>query len=113
VVRLRRGHDWLKDIAATLSPGQPIYVMLYAARSCSSASSTRRWCSTRGDRGQPEEERGLRARDPSRATRRPLHRQDSDAADAGRAVYITAVCLLPEFLILKWNVPFYFGGTSC
>lgn len=28
------------------------------------------------------------------------------------AVYITLVCLLPEFLILNWNVPFYFGGTS-
>jgi len=28
------------------------------------------------------------------------------------AVYITAVCLLPEFLVLKYNVPFYFGGTS-
>jgi preprotein translocase subunit SecY len=28
------------------------------------------------------------------------------------AIYISAVCLLPEFLILYWNVPFYFGGTS-
>jgi preprotein translocase subunit SecY len=28
------------------------------------------------------------------------------------AVYITIVCLIPEFLILKFNVPFYFGGTS-
>ena len=28
------------------------------------------------------------------------------------AAYITAVCLMPEFLILEWNVPFYFGGTS-
>ena len=28
------------------------------------------------------------------------------------AIYITAVCLLPEFLILYFNVPFYFGGTS-
>ena len=28
------------------------------------------------------------------------------------AIYITAVCLLPEFLVLKYNVPFYFGGTS-
>jgi preprotein translocase subunit SecY len=28
------------------------------------------------------------------------------------ALYITLVCLLPEFLILNWNVPFYFGGTS-
>lgn len=28
------------------------------------------------------------------------------------AAYVTAVCLLPEFLIMQWNVPFYFGGTS-
>ena len=28
------------------------------------------------------------------------------------AIYITGVCLLPEFLILYFNVPFYFGGTS-
>jgi preprotein translocase subunit SecY len=28
------------------------------------------------------------------------------------AIYVTLVCLLPEFLILRWNVPFYFGGTS-
>jgi preprotein translocase subunit SecY len=28
------------------------------------------------------------------------------------AIYITLVCLLPEFLVLRWNVPFYFGGTS-
>jgi hypothetical protein len=28
------------------------------------------------------------------------------------AIYVTLVCLLPEFLIVWWNVPFYFGGTS-
>jgi preprotein translocase subunit SecY len=28
------------------------------------------------------------------------------------ALYVTSVCLLPEFLIVYWNVPFYFGGTS-
>ena len=28
------------------------------------------------------------------------------------AIYVALVCLLPEFLILTWNVPFYFGGTS-
>jgi preprotein translocase subunit SecY len=28
------------------------------------------------------------------------------------AIYITGICLIPEFLILYWNVPFYFGGTS-
>ena len=31
---------------------------------------------------------------------------------AAGAIYITLVCLMPEFLILYWNVPFYFGGTS-
>jgi preprotein translocase subunit SecY len=28
------------------------------------------------------------------------------------ALYIAFVCLLPELLILQYNVPFYFGGTS-
>lgn len=28
------------------------------------------------------------------------------------SIYVALVCLLPEFLILTWNVPFYFGGTS-
>ena len=28
------------------------------------------------------------------------------------ALYITLVCLIPEALVMKWNVPFYFGGTS-
>ena len=28
------------------------------------------------------------------------------------AIYLVAVCLLPELLIMRWNVPFYFGGTS-
>lgn len=30
----------------------------------------------------------------------------------GGAIYIAAICLFPELLILKWHVPFYFGGTS-
>ena len=28
------------------------------------------------------------------------------------ALYLLLVALLPEFLIVTWNVPFYFGGTS-
>jgi len=28
------------------------------------------------------------------------------------AAYLTAVCLLPNFLVMQWNVPFFFGGTS-
>jgi preprotein translocase subunit SecY len=36
---------WLKDIGAALSPGQPIYVLLYALAIIFFASSTRPWCS--------------------------------------------------------------------
>ena len=50
LVRQSEQDHWLKDIAATLRPGQPIYVLLYARRSFSSASSTRRSCSTRRKR---------------------------------------------------------------
>ena len=28
------------------------------------------------------------------------------------ALYITFICLVPEFMLIAWNVPFYFGGTS-
>ena len=28
------------------------------------------------------------------------------------AIYVTLVCLLPQFMTQLWNVPFYFGGTS-
>jgi preprotein translocase subunit SecY len=66
-----------------------------------------------GNRGQPEEERGLRARGyvPGDQTSRYIDKILTRLTLVG-AVYITLVCLIPEFLILKWNVPFYFGGTS-
>ena len=60
-----------------------------------------------------EEEWCVCSRHSSWRSDRPLYRQDLDAADPGRAPFtLHRVCLLPEFLILKWNVPFYFGGTS-
>ena len=48
---------------------------------------------------------------PGEQTARYLERILTRLTLAG-AVYVTLVCLLPEFLILRWNVPFYFGGTS-
>jgi hypothetical protein len=64
------------------------------------------------DRRQPEEERCVHSRHPPRRADRQAHRQDPVALTLAGAIYITAVCLLPEFLVLKYNVPFYFGGTS-
>ncbi|MBL8395822.1 MAG: preprotein translocase subunit SecY, partial [Candidatus Accumulibacter sp.] len=104
---------WLKDIAGALSPGQPIYVMLYAAaiiffcffytalvfNSKETADNLKR-----SGAFVP----GIR---PGDQTARYIDKILMRLTLVG-AGYITVVCLLPEFLILKWNVPFYFGGTS-
>jgi len=104
---------WLKDIAGALSPGQPIYVMLYAAAIVffcffytALVFNSRETADNLKKSGAfiP----GIR---PGDQTARHIDRILSRLTLAG-AVYITAVCLLPEFLVLKYNVPFYFGGTS-
>ena len=104
---------WLKDIASLLSPGQPIYVMLYAAAIVffcffytALVFNSRETADNLKKSGAfiP----GIR---PGDQTARHIDRILSRLTLAG-AIYITAVCLLPEFLVLKYNVPFYFGGTS-
>jgi preprotein translocase subunit SecY len=107
------GLTWLKDLAALLSPGQPIYVMLYAAAIVffcffytALVFNSRETADNLKKSGAfiP----GIR---PGDQTARHIDRILSRLTLAG-AAYITLVCLLPEFLVLKYNVPFYFGGTS-
>ena len=104
---------WLKDIAATLTPGQPIYVMLYAAAIIffcffytGLVFNSRETADNLKKSGAfiP----GIR---PGDQTARYIDKILMRLSLAG-AIYITAVCLFPEFLILRYNVPFYFGGTS-
>ena len=104
---------WLKDIADLLRPGQPIYVMLYAAAIVffcffytALVFNSRETADNLKKSGAfiP----GIR---PGDQTARHIDRILSRLTLAG-AIYITAVCLLPEFLVIKYNVPFYFGGTS-
>jgi len=104
---------WLRDIASTLTPGQPIYVMLYAAAIVffcffytALVFNSRETADNLKKSGAfiP----GIR---PGEHTARHIDKILLRLTLVG-AVYITAVCLLPEFLILKYNVPFYFGGTS-
>jgi preprotein translocase subunit SecY len=65
------------------------------------------------DGRQPEEERRVHpGHSPGRADGRVTSTRSWSRLTLAGAVYITFVCLLPEFLILKYNVPFYFGGTS-
>ena len=104
---------WLKDAAALLSPGQPIYVLLYAAAIVffcffytALVFNSRETADNLKKSGAfiP----GIR---PGDQTARYIDRILARLTLAG-AIYITLVCLLPEFLVLKYNVPFYFGGTS-
>jgi len=104
---------WLKDIAAALTPGQPIYVALYGAAIVffcffytALVFNSRETADNLKKSGAfiP----GIR---PGDQTARHIDKILTRLTFAG-AIYITLVCLLPEFLILKYNVPFYFGGTS-
>ena len=103
----------LKDASALLQPGQPIYVILYAAMIVffcffytALVFNSRETADNLKKSGAfiP----GIR---PGDQTARHIDRILARLTLAG-AIYITLVCLLPEFLVLKYNVPFYFGGTS-
>ena len=104
---------WLKDIAGMLSPGQPVYILLYAAAIVffcffytALVFNSRETADNLKKSGAFVP--GIR---PGEQTARYVDKILMRLTLAG-AVYITLVCLLPEFLVLKWNVPFYFGGTS-
>ena len=104
---------WLQDIVGKIAPGEPIYVILYAMaiiffcffytalvfNSKETADNLKR-----SGAFVP----GIR---PGEQTAKYIDGVMSRLTLAG-AIYITLVCLLPEFLIVGWNVPFYFGGTS-
>ncbi|HWU84848.1 MAG TPA: preprotein translocase subunit SecY [Rhodocyclaceae bacterium] len=104
---------WLKDVADKLHPGQPIYVLLYASAIIffcffytALVFNSRETADNLKKSGAFVP--GIR---PGEQTSRYIDKILMRLTLVG-AVYITIVCLLPEFLILKWNVPFYFGGTS-
>ncbi len=107
------GMEWMADIAAKISPGQPIYIFLFAIaiiffcffytalqfNARDTADNLKK-----GGAFVP----GIR---PGEQTAKYIDKVMTRLTFVG-ALYITSVCLLPEFLILYWNVPFYFGGTS-
>jgi preprotein translocase subunit SecY len=105
--------SWLRDLSATMSPGQPIYVLFYAGLIiffCFFYTALQYNPKETADnlKKQGAFVPGIR---PGDQTARYLERILTRLTLAG-AIYVTLVCLLPEFLILKWSVPFYFGGTS-
>lgn len=107
------GLGWMQTMADAISPGQPLYVLFYALGIfffcffyTAIMFNPRETADNLKKSGAfiP----GIR---PGENTSRFIDAIMSRLTLIG-AVYITGVCLLPEFLILNWNVPFYFGGTS-
>lgn len=107
------GLGWLSDIVASISPGQPLYVLFYGL---AILGFTFFYTALTFDAVETSDNLrksggfipGIR---PGKNSAEYIDAVVSRLTVVG-AFYIAAVCLLPEFLILGWNVPFYFGGTS-
>lgn len=107
------GFSWLQDIATTLSPGQPVYVMFYAGAIIFFCFFYTALVFNSKETADNLKKSGafLPGIRPGQQTSVYIDKVMTRLTLAG-AFYITSVCLLPEFLIVYWNVPFYFGGTS-
>ncbi|MGB5539647.1 MAG: preprotein translocase subunit SecY [Gammaproteobacteria bacterium] len=107
------GMGWLRDIAATLAPGQPLYVIFYALAIVFFCFFYTALVFNAKETADNLKKSGafIPGIRPGDQTAQYIDRVMTRLTTAG-AVYITMVCLMPEFLILYWNVPFYFGGTS-
>jgi len=107
------GMGWLKDIATTLSPGQPIYTLVYAGMIIFFCFFYTALVFNPKEIADNLKKSGafVPGIRPGAQTAGYIDKVVSRLTLAG-AAYLTVVCLIPEFLIVKWSVPFYFGGTS-
>ncbi|MEX0950924.1 MAG: preprotein translocase subunit SecY [Gammaproteobacteria bacterium] len=108
-----QGMTWLQNFAATMQPGQPLYVALYAAAIIFFCFFYTAIVFDPRETADNLKKSGafIPGMRPGEQTAQYLDGVLTRLTLAG-AMYITAVCLLPEFLILEFSVPFYFGGTS-
>ena len=104
---------WLEDIAATFSPGQPLYVIVYATAIIFFCFFYTALVFNPKETAENLKKSGafIPGIRPGEQTARYIDTVMTRLTVSG-ATYVTLVCLLPEFLILYWSVPFYFGGTS-
>lgn len=107
------GFNWLQDISTMLSPGQPVYVLIYATAIVFFCFFYTALVFNSKETADNLKKSGafLPGIRPGIQTANYIDKVMTRLTLIG-AFYITLVCLLPEFLIVYWNVPFYFGGTS-
>ncbi|HEX7044881.1 MAG TPA: preprotein translocase subunit SecY [Burkholderiales bacterium] len=105
--------SWLRDLATTLSPGQPVYVLLYAGAIVFFCFFYTALVFNPKETAENLKKSGafIPGIRPGEQTASYIDGVMTRLTLVG-AIYVTLVCLLPEFLIVNWNVPFYFGGTS-
>ena len=105
--------SWLQRLAASLAPGQPIYILLYAALIIFFCFFYTSLVFNSRDTADNLKRSGafIPGIRPGRQTADYIDKVLTRLTFWG-AMYITGVCLMPEFLIYQFNVPFYFGGTS-
>jgi len=108
-----QGFSWLQDVSTLLSPGQPIYVMFYATAIIFFCFFYTALVFNAKETADNLKKSGafLPGVRPGAQTTAYIDKVMTRLTLIG-AFYITLVCLLPEFLIVYWDVPFYFGGTS-
>jgi preprotein translocase subunit SecY len=107
------GMRWLQDITMTLQPGQPVYTAIYALGIVFFCFFYTALVFNSKETADNLKKSGafIPGIRPGEQTARYIDGVLSRLTLIG-AIYITLVCLMPEFLIIYWNVPFYFGGTS-
>lgn len=107
------GFTWLQDISTVLSPGQPVYVMFYALAIIFFCFFYTALVFNSKETAENLKKSGayLPGIRPGVQTTAYIDKVMTRLTLIG-AIYITLICLLPEFLIVYWNVPFAFGGTS-
>jgi preprotein translocase subunit SecY len=105
--------SWLKDIGTKLSPGQPLYILFFVSAIIFFCFFYTALVFNPKETADNLKKSGafVPGIRPGEQTAKYIDRIMGRLTLIG-AIYITLVCLLPEFLILKFNVPFYFGGTS-
>jgi preprotein translocase subunit SecY len=104
---------FIKDLGATLAPGQPVYILLYAIAIIFFCFFYTALVFNSRETADNLKKSGalLPGIRPGEQSAKYIDKILMRLTMVG-AIYIALVCLLPEFLVLRWNVPFYFGGTS-
>jgi preprotein translocase subunit SecY len=107
------GTRWIRDLAASLAHGQPLYLILYASLIVFFCFFYTALVFNSKEQADNLKKSGafVPGIRPGEQTARYIDKILLRLTLAG-AIYITGVCLVPEFLYLRWSVPFYFGGTS-